>query len=97
MKNYIEIEQRPDLDFMFPQPLFHMGQTLWTEKREECFVVGISFNGQKWEYQLYFLGLEVVGSKTIEEGHLSVNKAFDIYPTKEPHHLECYQKVCQDE
>ena len=78
MKDCIKIQQRPDLDFIFPIPLFHIGQTVWTEKGEECFIIGLSFNGNSWDYQLYFLNLDVTGSKLIIENALSDKPTVEV-------------------
>lgn len=78
MKDCIKIQQRPDLDFIFPIPLFNIGQSVWTEQGEECFIIGLSFNGSSWDYQLYFLELDVTGSKLVSEKELSANKSLNV-------------------
>jgi|SanBayMetagenome_1026888.scaffolds.fasta_scaffold10233_5 hypothetical protein len=83
----VAIQQRPDLDFIFPIPLFNIGQTVWTEQGENCFIVGLSFNGNGWEYQLYYLDLDVTGSKLINENKLSNKETLNISTTKAVHHL----------
>jgi hypothetical protein len=83
----VAIQQRPDLDFIFPIPLFNIGQTVWTEQGEECFIIGLSFDGNGWEYQLYYLDLDVTGSKLINENKLSNKETLNISTTKAAHHL----------
>jgi hypothetical protein len=65
----IKIHQRDD--YQFPQPLYGMGQEIINKEGELSFVVGMQYTSDEWEYQLFYLHLEVLGAKWIPENELS--------------------------
>lgn len=57
-------------DYTFPQPLYTFGQTLIDTENDQGFVVGMRFTSEEWEYQLFYLELETLGS-WVKETNLS--------------------------
>lgn len=80
-------------DFSFPQPLYIFGQTLYTEKDEEVFVIGMKCDGDRWEYELFYLDYGVIGNEWITENKLSISQSINEINTQNQTHLQ----ACKDQ
>ena len=57
-------------DLIFTQPKFHFGQVLEDLKGDKGFVVGMNFDGDNWNYILFYTELLALG-KELPESQLA--------------------------